>query len=135
MNMAMFNNSRLRKLREKRRLSQQEIADALGISQATYSNWESKCTNIKIEYLPKLIAIYELEWSDFFPECIKSKSLHNQIEVLNTDIDENNLYIKLVQNLEENNLLLKAQNHNHENKIKSLKREISRIKKYNKKPS
>ena len=46
--------TKLHKLREKTCLSQQEVADLIGVSQNTYSRWESDLCTFKIEYLPKL---------------------------------------------------------------------------------
>jgi len=53
-----LDNIKLRKFREKHRLSQAEFADSIGLSQATVCEWERKDTEIKLEYYTKLVDIY-----------------------------------------------------------------------------
>jgi len=52
--------TKLHKLREKSRLSQQEVADFIGVSQNTYIRWESDLSTFKIEYLPKLAEAFKV---------------------------------------------------------------------------
>jgi len=52
--------TKLHKLREKSRLSQQEVADFIGVGQNTYSRWESDLSTFKIEYLPKLSEAFKV---------------------------------------------------------------------------
>ena len=51
----------LRRTRESKRMSQQEVSDALGISQKTLSNIESSKSQPSILLLAKLGEIYELD--------------------------------------------------------------------------
>ena len=44
----------LRVIRNKKNISQQEIADFLGIDRKTYVSWEAGTVDIKSSYLPKL---------------------------------------------------------------------------------
>ncbi|MFZ4796433.1 MAG: helix-turn-helix transcriptional regulator [Bacteroidia bacterium] len=53
-----LDNIKLRKFREKHRLSQAEFAESIGLSQATVCEWERKDTEIKLEYYTKLVDIY-----------------------------------------------------------------------------
>lgn len=53
-----LDNIKLRKFREKHRLSQAEFADSIGLSQATVCEWKRKDTEIKLEYYTKLVDIY-----------------------------------------------------------------------------
>ena len=64
----MTYGTKLRKIREKNKLSQQEIADQLQISQSTYSQWESDLTTFKVEYLPKLAEIFKIDVTELIPE-------------------------------------------------------------------
>ena len=49
--------AKLKKLREQKRYSQQDIADMIGVSQRTYSNIESDKTDISIDKLAELSKI------------------------------------------------------------------------------
>ena len=50
---------RLRELREKRELSQAEMAKKLGVSQQTYSRYESHTTEIPLKLLIALAEYYD----------------------------------------------------------------------------
>ena len=49
---------RLREARKKARLSQQQVADYIGISQNTYSYWENEKYNVDSESLRKLSELF-----------------------------------------------------------------------------
>ncbi|MHA7131799.1 helix-turn-helix domain-containing protein [Algoriphagus namhaensis] len=53
--------SRLKKIREAKKLSQQEVAHALGLSQKTLSNFENGKTLPNIFHLAKLREIYDFD--------------------------------------------------------------------------
>ena len=55
---------RLKKGREAKRLSQQQIADLLGISQKTYSNYESCKSKPSVHHLNKLGRLLEINLTD-----------------------------------------------------------------------
>ena len=63
----MTTGIRLKLLREKRRLSQEELAYKVGVVQATIGNWEHG-KSIKMEYIPKLAKILEVSTSYFMEE-------------------------------------------------------------------
>lgn len=48
----MTNGTILRKLRERKHLSQKEIAEKLDIAQSTYSQWESDISSLKLICCP-----------------------------------------------------------------------------------
>ena len=50
---------RLRELRENRELSQAEMAKKLGVSQQTYSRYESHTTEIPLKLLITLVELYD----------------------------------------------------------------------------
>lgn len=58
----------IKRLRNRTKFSQQEIADELGIDRVTYSNWENEATCIKSQYIPKLAEIYGVDIQDLFSE-------------------------------------------------------------------
>ena len=60
----MTTGIKLKLLREKRRLSQEELAYKIGVVQATIGNWE-RGKSIKIDYIPKLAEILDIS-SDYF---------------------------------------------------------------------
>lgn len=65
-------NQRIRDLRMSRKMSQVELADALGVSKQSVSNWENDNIQPSIEMLVKLSRVFSvstdyllgLEWGD-----------------------------------------------------------------------
>lgn len=51
---------RLRKIRQDRRLSQPEVADMVGVSKSTYSNWENDKFYPKTRCFARLIEVFEI---------------------------------------------------------------------------
>jgi transcriptional regulator with XRE-family HTH domain len=47
----ILDSTKLRKFRDDKQLTQEEIAFNLGVSQTTISEWEKKDTNVKLEHL------------------------------------------------------------------------------------
>ncbi len=74
----------IKKLRNKTKYSQQNIADMLGVDKNTYANWESEANDIKSEHLPKLAEIFEVEIQDLFKTKV-SKVEINFNKQINTD--------------------------------------------------
>ena len=68
----------LKKLRSKTKLSQQEIADMLGLDRNTYTNWENEATDIKSQYIPKLAEIFQVKIQDLFEDGQKSTVSNSQ---------------------------------------------------------
>ena len=58
----------LKRVREKQRITQQEVADFLGVDIKTYERWEKGETDIKCSYLPKIVEFLHIEVSDLFRE-------------------------------------------------------------------
>lgn len=50
----ILNSTNLRKYRDIKRLSQEDVAVSLGVSQATISEWEKRDTNVKLEHILNL---------------------------------------------------------------------------------
>lgn len=53
-------NTKLRKLRNSRKLSQVELAEALQISQTAYNKWESGSTKPSLDNILKLSRFYNI---------------------------------------------------------------------------
>lgn len=51
---------------KKTKLSQQEMADYLGVDRNTYANWERGENDIKAEYIPKLAEVLQVSIEDLF---------------------------------------------------------------------
>jgi len=58
----------IRTIRGKKNISQQEIADFLGIDRRTYQRWESGEADIKSPYIPKIAEFLQIEIADLFRE-------------------------------------------------------------------
>ncbi|MDR0231244.1 MAG: helix-turn-helix domain-containing protein [Dysgonamonadaceae bacterium] len=63
----------LRVIRNKNNISQQAVADFLGIDRKTYVNWEAGVADIKSSYIPKLAEFLHVEINDLFQK--KSQSI------------------------------------------------------------
>lgn len=77
----------LKKLRSKTKLSQQEIADMLGLDRNTYTNWENEATDIKSQYIPKLAEIFQVKIQDLFDD--QKDTTYNNLE--NADLKDNSI--------------------------------------------
>jgi len=57
----------LRKARNKRELTHQEIADFLGVDRRTYIDWENGVTDMKVSYLLKLAEFLQVDVDELLP--------------------------------------------------------------------
>jgi len=69
----------LKKLRNRTKLSQQEIADMLNLDRSTYINWENETSDVKSQYIPKLAEIFKVGIEDLFNEE-KKIQINNNFE-------------------------------------------------------
>ncbi len=69
--------TKLLKQRNKSKLTAQEVADSLGVTQGTVHNWESDKSSFKVEYLPKLAEILGVSITDLIPEGTTLKIMDN----------------------------------------------------------
>ena len=56
----------IRKLRESKNLSQQYVADYVGVERKTYLNWEAGETSVKSVFIPKLAELFNVEIGDLY---------------------------------------------------------------------
>lgn len=71
--------TKLRQIRHQKGLSQENIADELGISQKTYSKIELNQAALNVERLTQIAAIFEMEpWELLAPEGSFTSHNHNQ---------------------------------------------------------
>ncbi|MBQ5590906.1 MAG: helix-turn-helix domain-containing protein [Clostridia bacterium] len=64
----MLDNN-LKKIRRKCALTQQQVADALGLERSTYTYYELGKTSPTIQTLHKIIALYECDFEDIYPSA------------------------------------------------------------------
>jgi transcriptional regulator with XRE-family HTH domain len=108
--------TKLHKLREKNRLSQQEVADLIGVSQNTYSRWESDLSTFKIEYLSKLAEAFKVEATDLIPQGTTVKIVNNKdnkdtsVNGFEINMDARELYKDLLDSKNEVIRLLREEN-------------------------
>ena len=77
--------AKLRKIRKDKRISQEEIADFLDISQKTYSNIESDKSNASLMQLSKLSQLLDFDLLELLEEqgiVFNQKNEHGVIMVL-----------------------------------------------------
>lgn len=77
----------LRVIRNRSNISQQEVADFLGVDRKTYVSWEAGTADIKSSYIPKLAEFLHVEINDLF----QGKSGDIVITQHNTDNKENSI--------------------------------------------
>ena len=84
----------LRVIRNKKNISQQEIADFLGVDRKTYVNWESSMADIKSSYIPKLAEFLQVDIKELFREKV-SEIVINQNNTDNKDSSVNGIILLL----------------------------------------
>lgn len=56
----------LRTLRERKKLTQKEVAEFVGVSPNTIQNWEKDSSTLKDFYTKKFMEIYSVDYDDIF---------------------------------------------------------------------
>lgn len=116
----MHIGSKLRKFRDKKQLSQSEVAERLGVAQATYWNWENDQVHFKMEYLVQLADIFEVDPTELVNEGTVVKIVSNKenrdnsINAFEVRMDEKGLTERLIQTFEEAIKVLKELRSNNE---------------------
>jgi transcriptional regulator with XRE-family HTH domain len=89
--MDMTVGDNLRKIRSKEGISQQEIADFVGVDRKTYVSWESGEADVKSSYLPMLAEFLHVEINDLFPKkpgeiAINQNNTDNKDSLINAGV-------------------------------------------------
>jgi len=107
--------TKLSQLRNKAKLSQQEVADFIGISKSTYNSWESDQESYIIEYLTQLADVFNVSPLELLPNAnpIKIVNNHdnkdNSINAFVVSVDAKELYKELLSSKDEIIAMLKEQ--------------------------
>jgi transcriptional regulator with XRE-family HTH domain len=91
-------------------LSQQAVADLIGISKTTYHNWESDKTDMKVSFLPKLAEVFGVDLSDLFPPDLTVTINHPKAADNGITLDARKLYDDLVGSQKRTIQTLEAEN-------------------------
>ena len=93
---------RIRELRKQSGLSQQQVADALGVDRSAYTYFENGATDIKLDRLMRLSDIFSVSVDQMLPkECFAAGPVEPLAE--NSVVHEKGL---LTQKIDETSLLL-----------------------------
>ena len=84
----------LRVLRNKQNLSQQLVADFLGVDRKTYVSWESGTADIKSSFLPRIATLFQVEINDLFRKKMNSVTITHNSE--NKNVSANNSVVVLL---------------------------------------
>ena len=82
----MTTGTKLKLLREKRKLSQEELAYKIGVAQTTIGNWEHG-KSIKMEHIPKLADVLDVSSTYFMHETRereRERERESNLDVSNT---------------------------------------------------
>lgn len=81
----MLTNEKLKQLRQKRKLTQEEVAEYLGVSAQTVSKWERGLLSPDIRYLPRLAVLYHTSIDAMFnmESCWDEEHRKNFLEKIN----------------------------------------------------
>ena len=80
---------KIKELRKEQNYSQEEVADMLNVSQATYSRIENGSTSSWINYIDKLSDLYNIAIDDFLKlESIISKDQSEEDSLVNKLIEQ-----------------------------------------------
>lgn len=63
-----INGAKIKTLREKRKMLQQELADKLGVDRTAVTKWESGATAPKTDMLPALAKVLKCKIEDLYKE-------------------------------------------------------------------
>ena len=74
----MFSTTKMRQFRDKLRLSQQEVAQHIGVSQSTYSDWESNNVQPHSKFYTKIAEILQTEIANLLEDNSFVQIIYNQ---------------------------------------------------------
>jgi transcriptional regulator with XRE-family HTH domain len=126
-------NTRIRQIREEKKLLRREVADKLGISDVAYGKLENEKTKVKVDTLKKIAEILDEPLEKFFQEGKECNIIQhnqnteqiNQIQINETDAKKiEELYINLIQSKDNEIAMLKMLLVSKDEKVAVLEREI-----------
>lgn len=83
---------KLRILRTKAEISQQDLADFIGVDRKTYINWENQISDVKSEYIPRLAEKLGVEIKELFEDTASTNINQN----VNDNTFNNSVMIMMV---------------------------------------
>jgi len=83
----------IRKFRSKTKLSQQNVADLLGVDKNTYANWENETNDIKSEHIPKWAKIFNVEIKDLFESKVSKIEINLNKQITNDNSLNNSVIL------------------------------------------
>jgi transcriptional regulator with XRE-family HTH domain len=91
-------------------LTQHEMAEILGVSQASYNNWINRHTVIAPKYYPIIAQLCKIDLTSLIPfQALKNDPTGTTVLENNIILNTLELYEKFSKLLEEQNLLLKME--------------------------
>ncbi|MBS1548513.1 MAG: helix-turn-helix transcriptional regulator [Bacteroidetes bacterium] len=102
----MIVGKKLRILRTKAQISQQELADFVGVDRKTYINWENEISDVKSEFIPLLAEKLGVNIQDLF-ETSKDTNIH---QIFNESTINNSIMVMLVSDKKMMNEVLRIFN-------------------------
>jgi len=74
----ILDSTKLKKIRESKHLSQAQTAELIGLSQATYWEWEKSDSNVKLENVLKLCNAFNVEIEELAKDNTTINIINNQ---------------------------------------------------------
>ncbi|MFN9518757.1 MAG: helix-turn-helix transcriptional regulator [Bacteroidota bacterium] len=74
----IIDSIKLKRIRESKKMSQAQIAEAIGFSQSTYWEWEQTDHNVKLENVLKLCEVLNTEITDISKDATTINIINNQ---------------------------------------------------------
>lgn len=94
---------KIKQLRKEKNMTQEELAEMLGITSRAISQWECERTYPDITLLPSLANIFNVS-----VDYLLGVNINNNIDKINSYIDESNKYLQEGKHIERTNLLRNA---------------------------
>ncbi|MCY8418796.1 helix-turn-helix domain-containing protein, partial [Bacillus spizizenii] len=80
----------LKKLRNKKGLSQYQVAEKLGIGRSRYNSWENDIAKPRYEMLNKLCEFYKVEMNDLMKSADSQEEAENNLTDSQLEEEKNN---------------------------------------------
>ncbi|RKT01773.1 helix-turn-helix domain-containing protein [Chryseobacterium defluvii] len=84
--------TKLSRLRKKKGLTQQQLADELNISQPAYHKWETDIAKPSTEHLVKICEVYDIDLDELLEEAPTFSITNNDCSIQNIGNPNSNFY-------------------------------------------